>query len=263
LDFTAARLCRIPKPRAILKFLMPPGSRMTVENYLLPDKLLAYARRVSLRETEVQSELRAATAVFPGKNMQIPPEMGQFLAFLVEITGARNILELGTFTGYSALTMAMAMPEDGRIVACDINESAHVLCRQYWSKAGVADRIELRVGECADSLSDLIAEGRAESFDLAFIDADKPGYAEYFEACLTLLRPGGLMAFDNVFMKGDVVDETPRGKYTPFMQRFNEMIHRDQRVSMVTLPFADGLTLARKRDQSAASGQNSRVFRNL
>lgn len=221
---------------------------MTVENYLLPEKLHEYARRVSLRENEVQRELRAETAEFPGKNMQIPPEMGQFLAFLVELTGARNILELGTFTGYGALAMAQALPDDGQLVACDINEAAHVLCRRYWAKAGVADRIELRVGECADILDELIAQGRAESFDMAFIDADKPGYSGYFESCLKLLRPGGLMAFDNVFMRGDVLSETPRGKYTSFMQRFNEMIHRDERVSMVTLPFADGVTLARKRD---------------
>jgi predicted O-methyltransferase YrrM len=221
---------------------------MTVENYLLPEKLHEYARRVSLRETEIQQELRDETARFPGKNMQIPPEMGQFLSFLVELTGAKNILELGTFTGYGALAMAMALPDGGRVVACDINEAAHVLCRRYWAKAGVADRIELRVGECADILADLVGQGRAGSFDMAFIDADKPGYAGYYESCLTLLRPGGLMAFDNVFMSGDVLAEPPRGKYTSYMQRFNEMIHLDERVSMVTLPFGDGVTLARKRD---------------
>ncbi len=220
---------------------------MSVENYLLPEELHAYARRVSLRETKIQRELRAETAEFPGKNMQIPPEMGQFLAFLVELTGAKNILELGTFTGYGALAMALAMPEGGRVIACDINEAAHILCRRYWDKAGVADRIELRVGECADILAELISQGRAGSFDMAFIDADKPGYAGYFESCLTLLRPGGLMAFDNIFMSGDVLAETPSGKYTSFMQHFNEMIHLDERVSMVTLPFGDGVTLARKR----------------
>jgi len=221
---------------------------MTVDNYLLPEELHEYARRVSLRETEIQRELRAETAEFPGKNMQIPPEMGQFLAFLVELTGAKSILELGTFTGYGALAMAQALPDDGRLVACDINVAAHELCRRYWAKAGVADRIDLRVGKCADILAELIALGRAESFDMAFIDADKPGYAGYFESCLTLLRPGGLMAFDNVFMSGDVLAEKPQGKYTSFMKSFNEMIHRDERVSMVTLPFADGVTLARKRD---------------
>ncbi len=221
---------------------------MTIDNYLLPQELHEYARRVSLRETEIQRALRAETAEFPGKNMQIPPEMGQFLGFLVELTGAKNILELGTFTGYGALAMARALPDDGQLVACDINEAAHALCRRYWAKAGVADRIELRVGECADILAELMSQGRAESFDMAFIDADKPGYAEYFESCLLLLRPGGLMVFDNIFMSGDVLAETPQGKYTSFMQRFNEMIHQDQRVSMVTLPFADGVTLARKRD---------------
>ena len=236
---------------------------MTVDNYLLPEELHEYARRVSLRETDIQRELRMETAEFPGKNMQIPPEMGQFLAFLVELTGAKNILELGTFTGYGALAMALALPADGRVIACDINEAAHVLCRRYWARAGVADRIELRVGQCADILDGLIAEGRAESFDMAFIDADKPGYAGYLESCLTLLRPGGLMAFDNIFMSGDVLAETPRGKYTSFMQRFNEMIHLDERVSMVTLPFGDGVTLARKRDPNGDTNKKAQLFKYL
>ncbi len=220
---------------------------MAVENYLLPLELLEYSRRVSLREAPVLAELRAETAEFPGKNMQVSLELGQFLGFLAELTGARRILELGTFTGYSTLAMAMAMGPEGRIIACDVNEPAHVVARKYWKKAGVEGRIDLRVGECADILEDLRAEKRQGYFDMALVDADKPGYADYLEHCLVLLRPGGLMVFDNVFMNGDVLADPPKGKYTASMQRFNESIHHDERVSIITLPLGDGITLARKR----------------
>jgi len=220
---------------------------MTMENYLLPDALLDYSRRVGLRESDLLRELREETSRFPGKNMQIPPELGQFLGLLVELTGARKILELGSFTGYSALAMALAMPPGGRLVACDGNEPAQELARRYWARAGIAERIELRVGECADSLDELRDEGNDGSFDLAFIDADKPGYAGYYECCMALLRVGGVMVFDNVFMGGDVLADQPDGKYTASVQAFNLMMRDDQRISISMLPLGDGITLARKR----------------
>jgi caffeoyl-CoA O-methyltransferase len=218
---------------------------MTTENYLLPDDIHAYCRRVSLREPDILRRLREETARRPDADMQISPELGQLLAFMVGLTGARQILELGTFTGYSALAMALALPEDGRIVACDGNETAHDLARRYWATAGVADKIELRVGECADALAALIGEGALQCFDLAFIDADKPGYGHYLECGLELIRPGGLMIFDNVFMRGDVVRDAPKGKYTASVQAFNEKLQADQRVDISTLPVGDGITLAR------------------
>ncbi len=218
---------------------------MTTENYLLPDDIHAYCRRVSLREPDILRRLREETARRPDAEMQISPELGQLLAFMVGLTGARQILELGTFTGYSALAMALALPEDGRIVACDGNETAHDMARSYWAAAGVADKIELRVGECADSLTALIGEGARQRFDLAFIDADKPGYGHYLECGLELIRPGGLMVFDNVFMRGDVVYDAPKGKYTASVQAFNEKLQADQRVDISTLPVGDGITLAR------------------
>ncbi len=222
---------------------------MTTDNYLLPDDIHAYCRRVSLREPDVLRRLREATARRPDASMQISPELGQLLAFLVGLTGAERILELGTFTGYSALAMALALPRDGRIVACDGNESAHDVARRYWAEAGVAAKIELRVGECADSLATLFEEGARGRFDMAFIDADKPGYDHYFECGLELVRPGGVMIFDNVFMGGDVVNAEPRRKYTASVQAFNDKILADPRVEISMLPVGDGITMMRIKNQ--------------
>ena len=220
---------------------------MTTENYLLPDDIHAYCRRVSLREPDILRRLREETAARSDASMQISPELGQFLGFMVGLVGAREILELGTFTGYSALTMALAAPDDGHVVACDGNKSAHELARRYWTEAGVTDKIELRVGECADTLAELLDEGAHARFDFAFIDADKPGYAHYLECGLELLRPGGVMIFDNVFMTGDVVRGRPQGKYTASVQAFNEKLLTDQRVDITMLPVGDGITVTRKK----------------
>ena len=220
---------------------------MALANDLIPDEIHRYLVARSVRELAPLRRLRAATASRPDANMQSPPEVGQFLALLVEITGARKILELGTFTGYSTLAMALAMPADGRIVACDGNVDAHRLARRFWHEAGVAGRIDLRVGECADAIAGLIAEGRAASFDLAFIDADKPGYTDYYDACFSLLRPGALMVFDNVLMRGAVARRTPGRRYAAAMRRFNRRLHADERISLSMLPLGDGLTLARIR----------------
>ena len=218
---------------------------MTSDNYLLPDDIHAYWRRVSLREPDTLCRLREETARRDDASMQISPELGQLLGFMIGLTGAREVLELGTFTGYSALAMALALPDDGRVVACDGNEGAHDIARRYWAEAGVANKIELRVGECADSLAALLAEGAHGRFDFAFIDADKPGYAHYLECCLDLVKPGGLMIFDNVFMGGDVVNAQPRRKYTASVQTFNEKLLTDQRVEISMLPVGDGVTMAR------------------
>ncbi len=218
---------------------------MTSDNYLLPEDIHAYCRRVSLREPDVLRRLREETARRPDASMQISPELGQLLAFLIGLTGATEVLELGTFTGYSALAMAWALPEDGRLVACDGNTAAHEVARRYWAEAGVANKIELRVGECADSLAALFDEGARGRFDFAFIDADKPGYAHYLECGLELVRPGGVMIFDNVFMSGDIVNAEPRRKYTASVQAFNEKLVADQRVEICMLPVGDGITMAR------------------
>ena len=218
---------------------------MTTDNYLLPEDIHTYCRRVSLREPDILNRLREETARRDDASMQISPELGQLLSFMIGLTDARQILELGTFTGYSALAMALALPDDGRLVACDSNEGAHEVARRYWAEAGVANKIELRVGECADSLAALFEEGARGRFDFAFIDADKPGYAHYLECGLELVRPGGLMIFDNVFMSGDVVNAEPRRKYTASVQAFNEKLLTDQRVEISMLPVGDGVTMVR------------------
>ena len=218
---------------------------MTSDNYLLPEDIHAYCRRVSLREPDILLRLREETARRDDASMQISPELGQLLSFMIGLTGAREVLELGTFTGYSALAMARTLPDDGRLVACDGNEGAHEVARRYWAEAGVANKIELRVGECADSLAALFKEGARGRFDFAFIDADKPGYAHYLECGLELVRPGGVMIFDNVFMGGDVVNAEPRRKYTASVQAFNEKLLTDQRVEISMLPVGDGITMIR------------------
>lgn len=220
---------------------------MALTNDLIQSEIHRYLVEHSVREPEPLRRLREATALRSDAQMQSPPEVGQFLALLVELTGARKILELGTFTGYGALAMALAMPADGMLIACDVNIDAQVLARQFWAEAGVADRIDLRIGECADALADLIAQGHAASFDLAFIDADKPGYTDYYDACFTLLRPGALMVFDNVFMGGTVVQDNPSRRYSDSMKAFNRRLHQDARISLSMLPLGDGLTLARIR----------------
>ena len=166
---------------------------------------------------------------------------------LVELIGARRTLEIGTFTGYSALAVALALPPDGRVVACDINEETAAVARRYWAEAGVADKIDLRLAPAGETLAGLIAEGRAGSFDFAFIDADKQGYDAYYEACLELLRPGGLIAVDNVLWDGAVADPERDDPDTRAIRALNEKIRDDRRVSLSLLPIGDGLTLARKR----------------
>lgn len=191
--------------------------------------------------------LREETARDEMANMQIAPEQGQFMALLIKMIGARRTLEVGVYTGYSALCTALALPDDGRIIACDVNEEWTTVARRYWQEAGVAHKIDLRLAPASDTLAQLIEDGRAESFDFAFIDADKINYDRYYEQCLALIRPGGLIAVDNVLWDGAVADSSITDPDTEAIRAFNKKIHPDARVDLSLVPIADGLTLARKR----------------
>ena len=209
----------------------------------LYDYLLAH----SLRETDVQRRLREETEARPMAEMQAPPEEAQFLGLLVELIDARRCLEVGVFTGYSTLAMALALPDDGRIVACDIDEETTAVARRYWREAGVDKRIDLRIGDARETLQGLIDGGEAGTYDLAFLDADKTGYADYYEQILILLRPRGLLVIDNVLWNGAVADPAKSNDSTDALRALNKMIHADERVSLSLLPVGDGITLAVKR----------------
>lgn len=212
----------------------------------LDHKLYAYLISVSLREPEILRRLREETASDPYAGMQIAPEQGQFMALLIRLMGASKILEIGVFTGYSSLCMALAMPPEGRMTACDISESWTSVARRYWAEAGVAERIDLRLGPALETLEALIAEGHSATYDFAFIDADKQNYDGYYERTLELLRPSGLLLIDNVLWGGRVADERMDDADTRAIRAINEKIHQDPRVIMSLLPVADGLTLALK-----------------
>jgi len=220
---------------------------MSNRSIQLDDALYAYLLKNSLRETDVMRRLREETAKLPGSGMQIGPEQGQFMALLVELMGARRCLEVGTFTGYSALAVAQALPEDGRLVACDVNEKTAAVARRYWQEAGVAGKIDLRLAPAGETLDALLAEGAAGSFDFAFIDADKTNYDGYYEQALRLLRKGGLIAVDNVLWGGAVINSSHDDPDTKAIRALNAKIAADQRVSCSLLPLGDGLTLAIKR----------------
>lgn len=213
----------------------------------LDERLHAYLLEASLREPDVLRRLREETAELEGANMQISPEQGQFLAFLVELAGVERILEVGTFTGYSALVMALALPPHGRLVACDVSEEWTRIARRYWRDAGVGDRVDLRLGPAAETLAELLRTGRADTFDLAFLDADKRGLDEYYERALELVRPGGLVAVDNTLWHGKVADPSVTDDDTEAIRRLNEKLRDDARVSLTLVPIGDGVTLARKR----------------
>lgn len=213
----------------------------------LDDRLYNYVLSHSLREPVLLKELRAETAKLPGAGMQIGPEQGQFMALLVELLGVKQALEVGVFTGYSSTAVALAMPPEGRLIACDVSEEYTSIARRYWAKAGVAGKIDLRLGPALDTLDKLLADGRAESFDFAFIDADKPNYLGYYDRCLKLLRRGGLLAIDNVLWGGDVADPEVSDADTTAIRAVNDKVAQDERVTVSLLPLGDGLTLARKR----------------
>ncbi len=220
---------------------------MTRRTLPLTERLQDYVRANSLREHPVLARLREQTATLPDPDMQIAPEQGQFMALLVELIGARRILEIGCFTGYSALWMALALPGDGRLVTLDVNEDWTEIGRAAWRDAGVEHKIEVRIGLALDSLDALLAEGAAGSFDLAFVDADKKSYDAYYERALELVRPGGLILLDNMLWRGTVADPAVDDRQTEALRELAAKMHRDERVSLSLLPIADGLTLARKR----------------
>lgn len=220
---------------------------MTRRTTPLSDALQQYLLDVSLRERECLRRLREETSQLEQANMQIGPEQGQFMGLLLELIRARRVLEVGTFTGYSTLAMALALPEDGRIVACDVSEEWTAIARRHWEEAGVAYKIDLRLAPAADTLRALLEEGAAESFDFAFIDADKPAYETYYELALRLLRPGGLIAVDNTLWEGKVADPDETDPETDAIRSFNLAVRDDDRVSLSLVPVGDGLTLLRKR----------------
>ena len=210
----------------------------------LSEELHAYLLDVGVREPEVLRRLREETAAMPNASMQIAPEEGATLAMLVRILGARRVLEVGTFTGYSSTAMALALPPDGRIVCCDVSREWTDIARRTWAAAAVADRVELHLGPAVDTLSSLLAAGQAGTFDMAFIDADKGSYAAYYEAALQLVRRGGLICIDNVLWSGRVADPAVTDDDTRAIRALNETIAGDERVDVAMLPVADGLTLA-------------------
>lgn len=214
----------------------------------LTTELLDYVRGVSLREDDILRSLREETRKYPmGYTMQVMPEEGQLLGFLVALTGARSVLEVGTFTGYSTLCMARSLPVDGRLVTCDLSGKWPEIGRPFWEKAGVADRIEIRVGDAADTLTTLLAEMGEGTFDLAFIDADKENYRRYYDRALALLRAGGLIVVDNTLFFGRVVDVDQRDAATSSIRELNALLREDDRVDLSMLTMADGITLLRKR----------------
>lgn len=219
---------------------------MSNRTFTLQEPLYSYLLSVSLREPEILRRLREETAAIPQAGMQIAPEQGQFMALLARLMGARRCLEVGTFTGYSALAVALALPPDGRLIACDISEEWTDVGRRYWREAGVQERIDLRLGRAMKTLDELIAGGHAGSFDFAFIDADKGNYLNYYERALALLRPGGLLAVDNVLWGGAVAGDLDQDEDTRAIRAFNAKLATDERVFLSLVPIGDGLTLAVK-----------------
>jgi predicted O-methyltransferase YrrM len=213
----------------------------------LTERLQEYLLANSLREHPALRQLRDETSALPGAGMQIAPEQGQLMALLVELIGARRVLEIGCFTGYSALAMALALPPDGRLITLEVNAEPIEIGRRAWRAAGVAERIEVRLGLALGSLDALLEEGSADIFDLVFIDADKKSYDAYYERALRLVRPGGLILLDNVLWGGAVADPADHERQTLALRTLNAKLHRDERVSLSLLPLGDGLTVARKR----------------
>jgi caffeoyl-CoA O-methyltransferase len=220
---------------------------MSRRTLALTDALHEYLLSVSLREPALLRRLREETAAEPSANMQISPEQGQFMALLARLTGARRCLEVGVFTGYSSLAVALALPDAGRLVACDVSERWTSIARRYWAEAGVAHKVDLRLAPAMETLEGLLAAGETGRYDLAFIDADKENYLGYYERVLRLLRAGGLVLVDNTLWSGRVADPENAEADTVALRHFNEHLHRDDRVDLSVLPIGDGLTLARKR----------------
>jgi O-methyltransferase len=213
----------------------------------LDDTLYQYLLNHSLRESALLRKLREITSQEELSRMQIAPEQGQFMALLVELLGAERIIEIGTFTGYSALWLAQSMPEHGELICCDISREWTDIGRPFWRDAGIEERIQLQLAPALETLDNLIKNGETGSFDMAFIDADKTNYLNYYERCLILLRRGGLLMFDNTLWSGAVANPTEQDADTQTLRELNDTLHQDERVSISLVPIGDGLTLARKR----------------
>ncbi len=214
---------------------------------LIPENIYDYLSSVSVREPDVLRRLRAETAPLPRAPKQITPDQGQFMALLIQLLGARRTLEVGVFTGYSSLAVALALPDDGQVVACDVSEEYTAIARRYWKEAGVDHKIELHLRPALETLDGLLAQGRRGTFDFAFIDADKANYDAYYERALELLRPGGLVAIDNVLWSGRVADPAQNDADTVALRSLNKKLLADSRVSISMLSIGDGVTLALKR----------------
>ncbi|MFL6620031.1 MAG: class I SAM-dependent methyltransferase [Povalibacter sp.] len=220
---------------------------MSSRQLAINDELHRYILANSLREPELLARLRAETSTLAHATMQIGPEQGQFMALLAKLIGAKRCIEVGVFTGYSALVVALALPEDGRIVACDVSAEWTAIARKYWQEAGVDHKIDLRLQRAQRTLDALIGAGESGTYDYAFIDADKPSYDIYYERVLQLLRPGGLVLIDNVLWSGQVADANAEDADTVALRTLNAKLHADQRVDVSLLGIGDGVTLARKR----------------
>jgi predicted O-methyltransferase YrrM len=214
---------------------------------LFPEHIYEYLTAVSVREPPILRRLREETAALPRATMQIPAEQGQFMALMVQLMGARRTIEIGVFTGYSALAVALALPADGQIVACDVSEEYTAVARRYWEEAGVDSMIDLRLAPAIETLNRLLADGQRGRFDFVFIDADKTSYEGYYECALELLRPGGLIMIDNVLWSGRVADPAENDADTVALRALNRKLHADSRVALSMLPLGDGVTLALKR----------------
>lgn len=209
--------------------------------------LYNYLKNNSLREPEVLKQLRIKTHQKIQAKMQISPEQGQFMRLLVELAGAKKTLDIGTFTGYSALSVALSLPENGQVISCDTNAEWTKMALEFWEKAGASHKIVLKLAPALQTLDELLTNGQANTFDFAFIDADKKNYLSYYEKCLALVRTGGLIAIDNVLWGGQVADPDIMDNDTIILRELNNKIYNDERVSISMLPIGDGLTLARKR----------------
>lgn len=220
---------------------------MSNQTLNLTPQLYQYMLSVSLREPNILKLLREETAKLPSHEMQISPEQGQFMAFLVGLIRAKKTLEIGVYTGYSALAVALALPNDGKITACDINTETSAIAKRFWQKAEVDQKIELRLAPALETLDQLIAQGESNTFDFVFIDADKQNYSNYYERALSLVRSGGLILIDNVLWSGHVADSTNHDKSTEAIRSLNQTLFEDKRIILSMLPLGDGLTLIRKQ----------------